>query len=252
MLTKSYGIRGYKTSEKTKRPSNKKMTEEEKKEIDKRNSYQKRLYITLENIDEIFSDNDRFPVNYNFLFNFIQGKVTKTFNTRNYDRKKEISYDCMNRLYSIMKRKLLKIESKRAEGDPQPVLFFYLSQFFRYVNLLVFGTVFWGTRDQKYILQELEDSSLIEELINIPLNSTDKDDISIIIDKSKYNDVLKIINENKFLNNREKDLICKIYKSNYFLDENLSKKDKKDILLLKEKLQLQPGILQDLEDMLHA
>ena len=81
-----YGVRKYTCSTKTKREEkiqvDESLSEEEKqKQIaeilkqreernEKRNNTQKRLYITLENIDEMFSDNDKYPISYSFLFNF--------------------------------------------------------------------------------------------------------------------------------------------------------------------------------------
>lgn len=264
MATNIYGVREYKTSEKTKRPQKIKLdenlTEEEKqkqlqeildkknKENEKRNSTQKRLYITLENIDEMFSNNDKYPISYDFLFNLIQGKVTKYFKTRNYDRKKEVSYDCLNKLYSVCKRKLLKLKDQQGLLNPKPVLFFYLSQFFRYIDFLVYSTLFHGTMDQKYMVQELEDLPLIEEMSE---NKKDMDMQAYIesISKDQQRQAVKTcIEKNEFLSPKEKNLIFKIYKSSSFLGGSLTNKDKEDLKLLQERLQLQPGLLQDLED----
>lgn len=256
-----YGIREYKTSDKTKRPQKIKLdenlTEEEKqkqlkeilvkknKELEKRNNTQKRLYITLENIDEMFSNNDRYPICYDFLFNLIQGKVTKYFKTRNYDRKKEISYDCLNRLYSIFKRKLLKLQDK---GEV-PVIFFYLSAFFRYVDLLVYGVIYHSTQDCKHIVQELEELPLLEEL------SSDKNELKVEFyleqndEQIKRDKIKKYIESNDRLSVKEKKLIFKIYKSCSFFGGNLTNKDKEDLQLLQEHLQLQPELLEELEDL---
>lgn len=264
MTTNIYGVREYKTSEKTKRAEKIKLDEnltpeqqqkqlqeilnKKNRENEKRNSTQKRLYITLENIDEMFSNNDKYPISYDFLFNLIQGKVTKYFKTRNYDRKKEVSYDCINRLYSILKRKLLKQKENPESNGQNPVLFFYLSQFFRYIDLLVYGTVYYGTMDQKYIVQELEDLPLIEEMY------ANKNDIDIQtsieeISKDQQRQAIKsCIEKNKFLTQKEKNLIFKIYKCSSLFGGNLNNKDKEDLKLLQERLQLQPGLLQDLED----
>ena len=149
----AYGVREYKCSDKTKRPQKKQLDLEK---LEKRNSSQRHLYVTLENIDELFSNDfgEKWPVCYDMIFNIIQGKVTKYFNTRSYDRKKELSYDCINRLYSVLKRKLLKMHND-AESDVKMGLFFYLSQFFRYIELVVYSTVFYGTQDYKYTVQDL-------------------------------------------------------------------------------------------------
>lgn len=260
-----YGVRNYKTSEKTKREQKIKLdenlSEEEKqkqlKEIlekknienEKRNNTQKRLYITLENIDEMFSNNDKYPICYDFLFNLIQGKVTKYFKTRNYDRKKELSYDSINKLYSVLKRNLLNKKDKQGLLNPKPVLFFQLSQFFRYVELVVFSTVFYGTTDQKYIVQELEDLPLLNELIE----NKDEIDVQFYLEQTgkdeKRESIKRCIEQNPNLTPREKNLIFKIYRSGSFMGGTLTNKDKEDLKLLQEKLELQPGLLQELEDL---
>ena len=71
-IANNFGVRAYTASEKTKRPQKIKLDEAK---LQKRNSNQKRLYITLENIDEIFSNNnDKFPVCYDLIFNTFKYK----------------------------------------------------------------------------------------------------------------------------------------------------------------------------------
>lgn len=260
MVKTSYGVRNYTTSEKTKRSQKIKVDEslspEEKEkqiqeiiqkqtqEINKRNDVQKRLYITLENIDEMFSENDKYPISYSFLFNLIQGKVTKFYKTTYYERKKELSYAAIAKLYSVLKRKLLNLNDKRGLLNPKPVLFFYLSQFFRYIDLVVYSTVAFGTIDLKFELQELEDLPLIEELI-----MGDNSDVDAIIEKkNKKEQIQQCIDKNPNLTPKEKSLIYKIYKTASIGGGKLSNRDLEDLKLLQEKLQLQPGLLQDLED----
>ena len=255
MTNTIYGIRQYTNSDKTKREEkieiDENLSEEEKqKQIqevlkqreernERRNNTQKRLYITLENIDEMFSNNEKYPISYDFMFNLIQGKVTKYFKTTYYERKKELSYTCIMRLYSILKRKLLKLQEQQSLLNTKPVLFFYLSQFFRYIDLLVYSTVYYGTIDLKYEVQELEDLPLIQELYE------DNTEIEINDDKR---DRIKQCIENSNLTPKEKTLIFKIYKASSFMGGNLTKRDEEELKLLQEKLQLQPGLLQELED----
>lgn len=254
-----YGIREYTCSEKTKRQQkievDENLSEEEKnKQIEqilkqrneqneKRNTTQKRLYITLDNIDEMFSENDKYPICYNFLFNLIQGKVTKYFKTTYYERKKELSYTCVVRLYSILKRKLLKLQQQN-DINKKPVLFFLLSQFFRYIDLLVYSTVFYGTIDLKFETQELEDLPLIQEIVGDKNYNLEES----IEKQDKRDKVKKCIENNNNLTQKEKSLIYKIYRTSTFMGGNLTNKDKEELKLLQEKLQLQPGLLQDLED----
>ena len=260
MVKTSYGVRNYTTSEKTKRSQKIKVDEnlspeEKQKQIEeilkiqniennKRNNIQKRLYITLENIDEMFSENDKYPISYSFLFNLIQGKVTKYFKTTYYERKKELSYEALAKLYSVLKRKLLRLNDNRGLLNPKPVLFFYLSQFFRYIDLVVYSIVTYGTLDIKFELQELEDVPLLEEIIQ-----GDNKDLDVIIEtKNKKELVKKCIDNNSNLTPKEKLLIHKIYKTSSFCGGKLSNRDLEELKLLQEKLQLQPGLLQDLED----
>lgn len=260
MTNTIYGVRKYTGSNKTKREEkievDENLSEEEKqKQIaeilkqreernEQRNNTQKRLYITLENIDEMFSNNDKYPISYDFLFNLIQGKVTKYFKTTFYERKKELSYTCIMRLYSILKRKLLKLKDQQGLLNPKPVLFFYLSQFFRYIDLLVYSTVFYGTIDLKYEVQELEDLPLIQELFE----GNDIYKIEETIEKQDKRDRVKKCIDSSNLTPKEKALIHKIYRASTFMGGNLTNKDREELKLLQEKLQLQPGLLQDLED----
>lgn len=260
MTNTIYGVRKYTCSTKTRREEkiqvDENLSEEEKqKQIaeilkqreernEKRNNTQKRLYITLENIDEMFSNNDKYPISYNFLFNLIQGKVTKYFNTTFYERKKELSYTCIVRLYSILKRKLLRLKDQQGLLNPKPVLFFLLSQFFRYIDLLVYSTVHYGTIDLKYEVQELEDLPLIQELFE----GNDIYKIEEAIEKQDKRDRVKKCIDSSNLTPKEKALIHKIYRASTFMGGNLTNKDREELKLLQEKLQLQPGLLQDLED----
>lgn len=264
----SFGIREYTCSEKTKRPQKVKI---ESEKLEKRNSRQRKLYITLDNIDEIFSNNDdKWPVCYNMIFNLIQGKVTKYFKTRSYDRKKEISYDCINRLYSIFKRKLLS-QSKQVSN---PCLFFYLSQFWRYVDLLVFSTVFYGTMDYKYFVQEPEEFKteevINEEQIQDQYNYNEDENIShtnssnnecdyystsedISLEDNSENIKLSI-EKNLKLDNKEKLFLLKLYKKAYqpLSNFNLTKKEDQILQNLQNRMKDDPELLKDLEEILNA
>lgn len=251
MVDTFYGIRSYTVSDKTKRPSKLKQDLEK---IEKRNSNQRRLYITLENIDEIFSENDdKWPICYNMIFNCIQGKVTKYFKTRSYDRKKEISYDCINRLYSILKRKLIKSQQ---EGET-PVLFFYLSQFWRYVDLLVYSTVYYGTMDYKYVIQEQEEFNNEDIITNNYENINNEYDAYSInddnISKQDNSDVIKLsIENNNKLQNSERNLLLKLYQKAYQATFNftLTKKENQLLEELKLKIVEDPQLLSDLKEIL--
>ena len=275
-MTTTYGVRNYTCSEKTKRPQKKQV---DQIKLEKRNTQQRRLYVSLENIDEIFSNNnDKYPVCYDLIFNTIQGKVTKYFNGRSYDRKKELSYDCMNVLYSSLKRKLLRLNDEKQESDCAipPVLFFYLSQFFRYIDCVVFSVVYYGARDLKYIVQEpenfntddvLRDNSFyLDDYINAYVNENeneneinddeniiDKNDLDFIFEDNSDN--IKIcIEANKYLSDKEKKVLLKIYKNSYssFGRNSLSKRDSEILLSIQNRLKEEPELLKDLEEILDA
>lgn len=253
MVDTFYGVRSYTVSEKTKRPSKSKQDLEK---IEKRNGNQSRLYISLENIDEIFSQNERWPVCHDMIFNCIQGKVTKYFNVRSYDRKKEVSYDCINRLYSILKRKLIKLKQ---EGK-RPILFFYLSQFWRYIDLLVYGTVYYDTMDYKYNVQEPEDfrtdEVLTEEQEQQQYHQNEFDEYKIHRDNLDYEDnseVIKLsIENNNKLQNSERNLLLKIYKKAYqpIANFTLTKKEMQVLDELRMKATEDPQLLSDLKEIL--
>lgn len=246
MVETTYGVRSYTCSDKTKRPQKKQV---DLKKLEKRNATQKKLYITLDNIDLIFSNNeDEFPVCYNMIFNLIQGKVTKFFNTRNYDRKKELSYDCMNRLYSILKRKLLKLH----EEEQHPVLFFYVSQFFRYVELVVFSTFYYGTQDQKYLIQEPEEFNT-DDIINGNSYLDPLDELDTYLNNTS-NKVINCISNNKNLSSKEKKLLLKIQKNCYskFGSSNLTKRETELLESIKLRIESENDLLTDLEELLNA
>lgn len=276
MVEKVYGIRKYTCSDKTKRPQKNPL---DLKKLEKRNSSQRRLYITLDNIEEIFSQNDdKYPVCYDLIFNTIQGKVTKYFNTRSYDRKKELSYDCMNVLYSTLKRKLLRLKDNQGLLNPPPVLFFYLSQFFRYIDLVVFSVVHYGTIDTKYMIQEPDDfktddvlneavSDYFEDEENIYSTedkdtldavdkndySTDLDDIEYIFDDNSYK-IKNCIETNSLIDDKEKKVLLKVYKNAYSLfgSNSLTKREVEILDSIKQRLLSEPELLKDLEEILHA
>ena len=263
MADTAYGVRTYTRSSRTKRPQ-KVILDGQK--LEKRNSSQRRLYINLDNINEIFSNNnDKYPVCYDLIFNTIQGKVTKYFDTRSYDRKKEISYDCMNKLYSTLKRRLLQMKDNQGLLNPPPVLFFYLSQFFRYIDLIVFSVVFHGTQDTKFLIQEPEsfhtDDVLPEdyddEFFNSLVKQIDNEE-SVEFINTKIDDnssrIKHCIEDNKNLSDKEKSILLKVYKNSYSLfgSNILTKRDQELLKNLQERLAKDPELLKDLEEILNA
>lgn len=255
MVKVENGIRVYTTSEKTKRPSKVAIDQEK---IEKRNGQQRKLYITLDNIDEIFSqNNDKFPVCHDFIFNLIQGKVTKYFNVRSYDRKKEVAYDCLNRLYSILKRKLLK----QQETIERPCVMFYLSQFYRYIDLLVYSTVFFETQDYKYTVQEPDDFKTDEVLLDNQQDNKQYDDedfdkyIKNVDDDLEDNsEKIKLcIESNNLLEPKEKNVLLKLYKKAYTPISNfsLTKKEAEILTALQFRYEYEPELLKDLEAILN-
>lgn len=259
-----YGVRNYNCSDKTKRPQKVQLDNEK---LEKRNTSQRRLYINLDNIDEIFSNNDdKWPVCYDLIFNTIQGKVTKYFNTRSYDRKKELSYDCMVVLYSTLKRKLLRMKDNQGLLKPPPVLFFYLSQFFRYIDLIVYSVVFHGTQDTKFIVQEPEnfhtddilfDNYNDDSFINSLINEIDESQPIEYIDNNLDDNsslIKKAIESNQHLSDKEKNVLLKIYKNSYSLFGTtiLTKRDEELLKSIQERLDQDPDLLKDLEEILNA
>ena len=284
-----YGVRSYKTSEKTRRPAK---TAVESTKLEQRNTRQRSLYITLDNIDEMFSPNEKWPICYDLLFNLIQGKVTKFFKTRNYDRKKEISYDCLNRLYSILKRKLLKLAS---EGCTHPSLRFYLSQFFRYVELVVYSTVFYGTKDQKYLVQEpddfmtenvlhsredgyhqyeIESECFSDNSYRNKYGVTQSEDAQVVIEdhygeelerylqdpnntvegfiEDNSENIKLCIENNTKLDSKEKSALFRLYRSCYskYGLAALTKRDKDIVRILSLRLEYEPDLLGNLKELL--
>lgn len=264
MANTLYGVRSYTCSEKTKRSQKGPV---DQKKLEKRNSNQRRLYISLDNIDRIFSNNnDEFPVCYDMIFNTIQGKVTKYFKTRDYDRKKELSYDCINYLYSVLKRKLLRMKDQQGLLKPPPVLFFYLSQFFRYIELVVYSIVYFGTQDLKYIVQEpenfktddilTENSNYDDELLNSYIEHPEEDTYTLDDElRDNYKDeIKKCIETNESLNNKEKNILLKITRNCYsdFGYAPLTKKDTELLLSIQNRIKENPELLKDMQEILNG
>lgn len=272
-IEENFGINKYTCSEKTKRPSKVKINQET---LDKRNATQKKVYITLDNINEIFSNNDKFPVSYDYIFNYIQGKVTKYYNGWSYDRKKDISYDCINYLFSVLKRKLLGLKN----DNKNPILFFQLSQFFRYVDLLVFSVTYYARKDELKYVQEQDkfnNDDILRGLQNLDtiddLDYMERldiiDDFGEFVDKetlddSNYlkedivdnnSDKIKLcIENNKKLDNQEKRVLLKAYKNCYsdFGMGKFTKKDTEVLNILKLRMDYEPNLLDGLEDILNG
>lgn len=289
MTEKKFGMRKYTTSEKTKRPQKGII---DYKKLEKRNANQKRLYITLDNINEIFSNNnDKWPVCYNMMFNLIQSKVTKYFNTRNYDRKKELSYDCINRLYSVLKRKLLQL--KEQSPDKPVSLFFYISAFFRYIDLVVYSTIFYGTQDQKYTIQEPENFATEDVLQNQDFDYYQYEEESEVFSNRKNNELInhsleedsikeynkdlekylenpentvegfiadnsekikQCIENNQKLDSKEKSALFRLYRSCYskYGLSALTKRDQDIIRILSLRADYEPDLLKDLKEILNG
>lgn len=245
MVETFYGVRNYTGSEKTKRPQK---VKKDLKELEKRNSRQKYIYINLENIDEMFSHNEKWPISYDFLFNLIQGKVTKYYTTKNYDEKKELSYTCIAKLYGVLKRKLLRIQKENP--DKPACLLFYLSQFFRYAELVVYSEVFHGTKNNKYIVQPPDDMNVEDMEYMGEYYDAFSTDFDIDIDLPER--IQKCITSNQNLTSEEKDLLLKMNKcchSSFGLI-SLSKKENTLLISLQERLKSDPQLLKDLEDIL--
>ena len=244
----NFGINKYTCSEKTKRPSKVKIDD---KTIEERNCKQKKLYITLDNINEIFSNNEKYPVCYDFIFNYIQGKVTKYFNGIDYDRKKELSYDCINYLYSVLKRKLL---NSMTEENTNPTLFFYLSQFFRYIDLLVFSMTYFNNMDRKHFVREQENfnnDDLLRGFENFD-KFNEFGQLEIPTDNSER--IKQCIEQNKKLDSVEKQVLLKIYSKCYskFGMSKLSKKETQVLNILQLRMEYEPDLLDDLEEILNG
>ena len=155
------GKRDYTISDKCRRPSKASASPDA---IRERNRTQKRIYVNLGNIAELFSDNDSLPLNYGSIRSHIFSKMFKFLPTASLSRKNEATDDCMTILYSTLYRKLrgMKGNVTLFHTPEEPELFFYHSQFIRYIELLVYSYCFYNTRDVGMFADLPEDYDLFE------------------------------------------------------------------------------------------
>ena len=154
--------------------------------------------------------------------------------------------------------------------NPPPVLFFYLSQFFRYIDLVVYSVVHFGAMDLKYMIQEPEnfntddvlqdqniyfDDLLSNQLLNESLEENMIEAESLETELQDNSEHIKYcIENNKFLNEKEKNVLLKIYKNSYsaFGCNLLTKRDNDVLISIQKRLQQEPNLLKDLEEILYA
>ena len=141
------------------------------------------------------------------------------------------------------------------EPKQKPVLFFYLSQFFRYIELVVFSVTVYGTRDQKIMVQQPEEFDT-DDVFNEETTEYDEYFVENIDDNIVDNSesIKMAIENNKFLLDKEKNLLFKIYKSAYSPISNytLNKKDSELLVALQERMKREPELLKDLEVILNG
>lgn len=116
------------------------------------------IYITLQTLDEIFSVQTKYPLNYNMILNFIRGQVTARFHTFMYDRKEEIAFDALNYCYKALKKKLIaqKEEYMKQGITEEPCSVFRKAQFWNYISMATYCIYYHGTHDLRNISQEPE------------------------------------------------------------------------------------------------
>lgn len=155
------GKRNYTITDKCKRPQKNKV---DLKVIQDRNRIQKKIFINLSNIQEIFSENMELPLNYHIIRSHIFAKTFKFLPTVTMSRRNEVTEDCIIILYSTLYRKLLgKKETKTLfSKSEEPEIFFYYSQFLRYIELMVYSYCFYHTRDLNVFVEMPEDVNIFD------------------------------------------------------------------------------------------
>lgn len=125
--------------------------------LEERNKNQKKVYISLDNVDELFDINkhDKNALCYDKIFNLCQKYITMYMKfTSNFELKKELAYSAICKLYIHFKKTLLKMQN--TNPDKKPELVFYLSQFYYYVHLTARNEIYMYNKKLKNSPQFIE------------------------------------------------------------------------------------------------
>lgn len=97
---------------------------------------QKKIYINEDNLNIIFGPGKPDDILcYEKILNLCRQKVTKYFGkTQDFAQKEEISYLTLYRVYAAFRNKLDRLRAKNVTNG-KVELFFYLSQFYSYIDL---------------------------------------------------------------------------------------------------------------------
>lgn len=182
-------------------------TKEISKELLERNKTQKRVYINLDNIDILFGENDTEPLSYHFILNLLRQKITLFFGkTQDFAQKEELAYNCIAKIYSSFKRRLVILEEeKKKDPNIKAELFFYISQFYCYVEHTARNEIIlYRSKKRNNTLEYREGVDYTQPLENfIGHDVYDFEDFIVEQENDKETDKNNVIEENEQENQHE-------------------------------------------------
>lgn len=155
------------------------MVLQKEQELIERNKVQKKIYITPDNIDILFGENDTEPLSYYFILNLLRQKITMFFGkTQDFNQKEELAYNCLAKIYSSFRKKLAALEEqKKTDPNVKVELFFYISQFYCYLEKTARNEIiFYKTKKKISVLEFREGvdyTQPLEEYVGHPIYDTD-------------------------------------------------------------------------------
>lgn len=161
------------------RKTKQKEVKELSKELVERNKTQKKVFINLDNIDTYFGENDTEPLSYHFILNLLRQKITVYFGkTQDFAQKEELAYNCIAKIYSSFKRRLTALEEqKKTNPDVKAELFFYISQFYCYVEHTARNEIILYRSKNRYNTLEYREgvdyTQPLESFVGHPVYDTD-------------------------------------------------------------------------------
>ena len=211
-------------------------------ELLERNKTQKKIKITLDSIDIFFSDNETEPLNYHFILNLLRQKITLYFGkTQDFIQKEELAYNCLAKIYSSFKRRLTLLkEQQKTDPSIKAELFFYISQFYCYIERTARNEIIlYRSKNKNNTLEYREGvdyTQPLETFVGHPVY--DLDDLSMLCISNDEQDELSndenVENEEseneeerkREENNREKKVLSQYHLENIHLENELEKTEK--------------------------
>ncbi|MCM1260606.1 MAG: hypothetical protein NC222_06585 [Staphylococcus sp.] len=215
------------------------------KELIERNKTQKKVFINLKNIDTYFGENDTEPLSYHFILNLLRQKITVYFGkTQDFAQKEELAHNCIAKIYSSFKRRLTALEEQKKDNpEIKAELFFYISQFYCYVEHTARNEIIlYKSKNRHNILEYREGvdyTQPLESFVGHPVYDTDdlmpsdfetsEEDNNLNTEETEneeeIDEMYKEETEEKPKKNKEKRVLSQSHLEKIHLENELDKKE---------------------------